>query len=134
MSYSDRHLWNSSEVDLNGATDLEVATFAPLNRVVIHKIGVLVTSTAAGGAVVTFEDRVDATTDTTIEAVTIPAADSDGNLYFTEIVAGYVLLPSHKLNFAVSESGTGPTAILMIEYSILDVDLDATDSDVIESA
>lgn len=125
MAYSDRHLWNSVDQTLEAATDLELP-FAPINRVVIHKIGLRVTNTAAGGASVVFEDRTGASTDTTIETVVIPAANNDGNLLYTEILAGYVLLPGHVINLAVTESGTAPTAIATIEYSILDIEpLDA---------
>ena len=122
MSYSDRHTWASDEQTLNGATDLELPFVSTLN-LVIHKIGLKVTNTGAGGATVVFEDRVNASTDTTIETVVVPAADSDGELFYTEILAGYVFSPGHILNLAVTESGTAPTAIAVVEYSILDADL-----------
>lgn len=125
MSYSDRHTWASAEQTLEAATDLELPFVSTLN-LVIHKIGLRVTNTAAGGASVVFEDRVNASTDTTIETVVIPAADSDGELFYTEILAGYVLSPGHILNLAVTETGTAPTAIAVVEYSISDVDLSDT--------
>ena len=122
MSYSDRHTWASAEQALNGASDLELPFVSTLN-LVIHKIGLKLTSADAGGATVVFEDRVNASTDTTIETVTIPAADGDGEIFYTEILAGYVFSPGHILNLAVTESGTAPTAIAVVEYSILDSDL-----------
>ena len=121
-SYSDRNQWASAEQTLNGAGDLELP-FTFLNDVVIHKIGLRVTNTAAGGAAVLFEDRTGASTDTSIETVTIPAADNDGNTLFTEIPAGYVLQAGHILNLAVTEGGTAPTAIAVVEYSFLEVAL-----------
>ncbi len=120
-SYADRHQWASAEQTLNGATDLELP-FVFLNDVVIHKIGLKVTNTAAGGAAVLFEDRVGASTDVSIETVTIPAADNDGNVLYTEILAGYVLQAGHILNLAVTEGGTAPTAIAIVEYSFLEKD------------
>lgn len=125
MSYSDRHMWASAEQTLNGAMDLELPFVSSL-RLVIHKIGLRVTNTAAGGATVVFEDRVNASTDVTIETVVIPASDQDGELLYTEILAGYVLNPGHILNLAVTETGTAPTAIAVVEYSILDADLSDT--------
>ena len=130
--YSDRHQWASAEQTLNGATDLELP-FTFLNDVVIHKIGLRVTNTATGGAAVLFEDRTGASTDTSIETVTIPAADNDGNTLFTEILAGYVLQAGHILNLAVTEGGTAPTAIAVVEYSFLEVAL-ADRSLLVESA
>lgn len=125
MSYSDRHTWSSDVNTLEAATDLE-QTFVSTLRLVIHKIGLKVTSTAAGGATVVFEDRVNASTDVTIETVVIPASDQDGELIYTEVLAGYVLNPGHILNLAVTETGTAPTAIAVVEYSILDADLSDT--------
>ena len=122
MSYSDRHTWASAEQTLNGAGDLELPFVSTLN-LVIHKIGLKVTNTGDGGATVVFEDRINASTDTTIETVVIPAADSDGELFYTEILAGYVFSPGHILNLAVTESGTAPTAIAVVEYSFLEVAL-----------
>ena len=134
MSYSDRHLWMSRELTLNGATDLETH-FAPLNRVVIHKIGMMATNNASGGAACVFERRRVASTDSTIETVTIPAADHQGDMIFTEILAGYTLVPGDRINIAVTEGGTAPTALALIEYSIDDMDLsDGTSGVVIESA
>ena len=121
MSYSDRHHWASAEQTLNGATDLELP-FVFLKPVVIHRIGMKVTNTAAGGAAVLFEDRTGASTDTSIETVTIPAADSDGELFWTDLDTttgvGYLLEAGHILNLAVTESGTAPTAIAVVEYSV----------------
>lgn len=121
MAYSDRHLWNSVDQTLEAATDLELP-FAPMNRVTIHKIGLRVTNTAAGGATVLFEDRTGASTDVSIETVVIPAANNDGNLLYTKLAAPYDLLPGHVLNLAVTESGTAPTAIATVEYSISDIE------------
>jgi hypothetical protein len=134
MAYSDRHLWSSPEQTLNGATDLEL-TFVNLNRVQIHKIALRVTNNAAGGATVVFERRRNVSTDTTIETVVIPAADTDGILVYTEVLTPVVFEPGDVLNLAVTESGTAPTAIALVEYSILDEDLDAIASTiVVESA
>lgn len=134
MAYSDRHLWMSRELTLNGATDLE-AHFAPLNRVTIHKIAMMPTDAAVGGATVVFERRRVASTDTTIETVVIPAADHQGDLIYTEVVNGFDLVPGDRINLAVTEGGVAPTALALIEYSINDMDLDAgTAGVVIESA
>ena len=123
MSYSNpRQLWMSRELTLNGASDLETF-FAPLNRVVIHKIGMMPTNNAAGGATCVFEKRQVATTDATIETVTIPAADHQGDVIYTEILAGFVLVPGDRVNIAVTEGGTAPTALALIEYSIDDYNL-----------
>lgn len=124
MSYEDRRLWQSQEQTLNGATDLELP-FVHLNRIQVHKIGLRVTNNAAGGASVVFERRRLVNTDTTIETVVIPAADSDGKLYYTELFTPFVLLPGDTINLAVTETGTAPTAIAVVEYSLLDVDLDS---------
>lgn len=121
MSYSDRHMWASAEQTLNGATDLELP-FVFLKPVCIHRIGLKVTNTAAGGASVLFEDRTGASTDVSIETVVIPAADSDGELFWTDLdtttSGGYLLEAGHILNLAVTEGGTAPTAIAVVEYSI----------------
>ena len=121
MSYSDRHHWASDVQTLNGATDLEVP-FVFLKPVRIHRIGMKVTSADAGGAAVLFEDRTGASTDVSIETVTIPAADSDGELFWTDLdtttSGGYLLEAGHILNLAVTESGTAPTAHALVEYSI----------------
>jgi hypothetical protein len=121
-SYNEREVFTSTELTLEGATDLEMP-FTFLNDVVIHKIGLHVSNTAAGGATVTFEDRTGASTDTTIEVVVIPAANNDGNTLYTEIAAGYVLQAGHILNLAVVEGATAPTAYAIVEYSHLDVAL-----------
>lgn len=135
MSYSDRHLFTSVVQTLDGATDLEIA-FAPLNRVTIHKIGLMPVNNAAGGVTVTFERRRVATTDTTIEVVVIPAADHQGDVIYTEVISGFVFEVGDRLNLAISaEAATAPTAYALLEYSINDVDLDAgTSGVVIESA
>ena len=121
MSYSDRHHWASAVQTLEAATDLELP-FVFLKPVRIHRIGLKVTNTAAGGAAVLFEDRIDASTDASIETVTIPAADSDGSVFYTDLdtttSGGYLLEAGHILNLAVTETGTAPTAIAVIEYSI----------------
>lgn len=127
MSYSDRHTWASAEQTLNGATDLELPFVSTL-RLTIHKIGLKVTNNATGGATVVFEDRINASTDTTIETVVLPATDQDGELFWTTIPAGYVFNPGHILNLAVTESGTAPTAIAVVEYSLRDSLLSDTDS------
>jgi hypothetical protein len=121
-SYNERSQWCSAVQTLEAATDLELP-FTFLNDVVIHKIGLRVTNTAAGGASVLFEDRTGASTDVPIETVVIPAADNDGNTLYTEILAGYVLQAGHILNIAVTETGTAPTAHVLVEYSHLDVAL-----------
>ena len=135
MAYSDRRLWMSREIDLETTGDYEMH-FAPLNRVVIHKIAIMPTSADAGGAGCTFERRRVASTDATIEVVTVPAANHQGDVIFTEILAGYTLVPGDRLNIAGTQaSGTGPTAIALMEYSIDDMDLsDGTTAVVIESA
>ena len=135
MAYSDRHLWISRELTLNGATDLE-AHFAPLNRVTVHKIALMPTDSAAGGATVVFERRRVASTDSTIETVVVPAADHQGDVLFTDIPAGFELVPGDRINLAVTESGTAPTALALVEYSINDLNLDVDGSSgvLIESA
>lgn len=117
MSYSERQTWASVEQTLNGAADLELPFVSTL-KITIHKIGLKVTNNANGGASVVFEDRINASTDTTIETVVIPASDSDGELFWTNIPAGYVFHPGHILNLAVTEGGTAPTAIAVVEFSI----------------
>lgn len=137
MAYSDRHLWTSANLTLNGATDLDVETgFAPMERITIHKIALMPTNNAAGGATVVFEKRSVASTDVTIETVVIPAADHQGDLIFTEIVAGVEMTPGQRLNLAVTEGGTAPTAYALVEYSINENSLadDNTSGVVIESA
>ena len=133
--YSDRHLWQSRELTLNGATDLE-AHFAPLNRVTIHKIALMPTSSDAGGATVVFEQRKVASTDVTIETVIIPAANHQGDVIVTEVLAGFSMVPGDRLNLAVTETGTAPTALALIEYSIDEIELlsEGTSGVVIESA
>lgn len=133
MSYSDRHVWSSPVQTLEAATDLEL-TFVSTQPVRIHRIGLKATNTAAGGASVLFEDRIDASTDTSIETVVIPAADSDGTLFYTDIASGYVLEAGHVINLAVTESGTAPTAIAVIEYSLEDRADASLGAEVVESA
>lgn len=120
MSYSDRHMWSSAELTLNGASDLELP-FVSLKPVRIHRIGLKASDTAAGGASVLFEDRTGASTDVSIETVVIPAADSDGELFWTDLdtttSGGYLLEAGHIVNLAVTEGGTAPTAYAVIEYS-----------------
>jgi len=123
MSYNDRHFWSSAEQTLNGATDLELP-FAALEPILIHKIGLRVTNTAAGGAAVTFERRRNVSTDTTIEVVTIPASDNDGLLLYTDDFTPVEFLPGDVLNLAVVEGGTAPTAFAVIEYSHRDAELE----------
>lgn len=137
MSYSDRHIWQSVEQTLEAATDLELP-FVFTMPVRIHRIALKVTNTAAGGASVLFEDRTGASTDAAIETVVIPAADSDGELFYTDVfsttVGGYLLEAGHILNLAVTESGTAPTAIAVVEYSLEDRADAALGSAVTESA
>lgn len=135
MAYSDRQLWMSRELTLNGATDLE-AHFAPLNRVLIHKIAMMPTDSAAGGATCVFEQRKVASTDATIETVTIPAANHQGDLIVTELTSPFTMIPGDRLNIAVTESGTAPTALALVEYSIDTIELlsEGTSGVVIESA
>lgn len=134
MAYGDRHQWSSRELTLDGATDLELH-FAPVMRVTIHKLFMMPTNTAAGGATCLFEQRRVATTDVSIETVVIPAANHQGDLIWTNIPAGFELVPGDRINLAVTESGTAPTAIALIEYSFNDSKLaDGTSGVVIESA
>ena len=136
MSYSENLFWSSAEQTLNGATDLELP-FVAMSRLVITKVALRVTNNAAGGAVVTFERRRGVSTDTTVEAVTIPAADNDGIMLYTDIAPASQIefLPGDVLNLAVSESGTAPTAIAVIEYFVVQSDLERLESaTVVESA
>jgi hypothetical protein len=136
MSYSDVKQWSSAEQTLNGATDLELP-FVAMSRLVITKVALRVTNNAAGGAVVTFERRVGVSTDTTIEAVTIPAADNDGIMLYTDVAPASQIefAPGDVLNLAVSESGTAPTAVAVIEYFVVDSDLERLESaTLVESA
>src|SRR5512147_1455532 len=107
--YNDRHIWNSASLTLNGATDLE-PSFVAVERVRIHRIALTAGDTAAGGASVVFEDRVDTNTDATIETVVIPASNSIGTMFYTDLATSYVLDPGHRINLAVTEGGTAPIA------------------------
>jgi len=122
MSYSDRHTWRSATLTLNGATDLDTElAFADLKPIRIHRIGLMANNTATGGAAVTFEDRTGASTDVTIESVTLPASNVQGVVYWTDLdtttSGGYLLEVGHRVNLAVVEGGTAPTAVALIEYS-----------------
>ena len=138
MSYNNtRQFWSSDEQTLNGASDLELP-FVAFNRIQVVKVGLRVTNNAAGGAAVVFERRRGVSTDTTIETVTIPAADNDGILLYADNSPSFVpieFLPGDVLNLAVTESGTAPTAIACIEYFINDINMeDAESATVVESA
>jgi len=123
MSYSDRHQWAGAEIDTDSSGDKELP-FSFLNRVVIHKIGFRVTNTDAGDVVLTFEDRIGASTDTTIEVITVPGAANDGITYYTELATPYVLGVGHTVNVAhATGSGAEPTGYPLIEYSLLDQNL-----------
>jgi hypothetical protein len=136
MSYSENRIWSSAVLTLNGATDLEQA-FVAMSRLVITKVALRVTSADAGGAVVTFERRRGVSTDTTVEVVTIPAADNDGIMLYTDVAPADQIefLPGDILNLAVSESGTAPTAHAVVEYFVVESDLERLESaTVVESA
>ena len=119
MSYSDRHVWQGTVQTLDGATDLDSTVgFVMTQPVVIHRVGLQVLNTAVGGASVVFEDRIDATTDVTIATVVIPASNQQGTLIYKEVASsGYQLEAGHRINLAVTEAGTAPTAIPVVEYS-----------------
>jgi hypothetical protein len=132
MAYSDRHMWNSQLLTLNGASDLSAETsggpvFVAVERVLIHRIALTVLDTAAGGASVLFEDRKDTTTDASIETVVIPAANHIGTMFYTDLASPYELEPGHRLNLAVTESGTAPIAVASIVYSLADAKISDTD-------
>lgn len=138
MSYTNtRQFWSSANLTLDGATDLN-AGFVAANRIQVMKIGLRVTNTGAGGATVVFERRRGASTDTTIETIVIPAADSNGILFYTDNSPSFVpieFLPGDILNLAVTEGATAPTAIACIEYFINDINMeDAESATVVESA
>lgn len=136
MSYSDVHVWTSALQTLNGATDLELP-FVAMSRLVITKVGLRLSSADAGGASVVFERRRSASTDTTIETVVVPAADHDGDLVYVEIDPADQIefLPGDCLNLAVTEAGTAPTAYAVVEYFLVDTNMEKEESDyVVESA
>lgn len=137
MSYNNtRQFWSGPVLTLNGATDLP-QEFIAFNRIQIVKIGLRAVDTAAGGASVLFERRR-GTTDSAIETVVIPAADSNGILFYTDNSPSFVpieFLPGDQLNLAVTESGTAPTAHALVEYFINDINMeDAESATVVESA
>lgn len=135
MSYSDRHIWRSALQTLNGATDLDTTVgFVATQPVRIHRIGLQALDTAAGGASVVFEDRINTSTDATIETVVIPAANSIGTLFYTDLATPYVLEAGHRINLAVTEAGTAPVAVAVIEYSLEDRADSALGDEMVESA
>lgn len=127
MAYADRHIWTSAEFDTDGGGDDPLA-FSPINRIQIHKIGLVVTNSDDGDVSALFEDRTAASTDAPIETVAITAGtagSNQGKLFYTELATPYVLLPGHRLNVAsTAGGGSEPTVFAVVEYSLLDMDLD----------
>jgi len=136
--YNDRHMFTGSLLTLNGASDLSAETsggfiFVASERVKIHRLTLTALDTAAGGASVLFEDRVDTNTDASIETVVIPAANSIGTMFYTDLATPYVLEPGHRINLAVTEGGTAPIAVAGIVYSLEDKRFSSSDTEVSES-
>lgn len=123
MAYADRHLF-SQTLALDGATAV-VTEFAVINRANIHKVAIRATNTGAGGASVVFARRRGASTDTTIATVVVPAADSNGTTFYKEITS-VDFLPGDLLLATVTEGATAPTSMILVEYSINDVDLQSS--------
>ena len=134
MAYSDRHLYMSENLDLTNIT-ADIVIFAPLNRIQVHKVAIWIGTAGTDGLVtVTFQKTVGGTagTDTTIAAVIVDerAANANqdaGDIVYAEVTTPIIINPGDKVNLNVpaETSGTAPAVTrALLEYSILDVDLD----------
>jgi hypothetical protein len=121
MAYSDRHIWNDDSRDYNAiASSTVVTTFAPINRVNVHKVGIRITSSQTGTGSVGFSRRRAAATDTLFATVTI-SASADGKLLYEEVATPTEFLPGDILILVVAaDSGTTPTGVAAVEFSIND--------------
>jgi hypothetical protein len=121
MAYSDRHLYSDVSRDFDAISGTTVVTtFAPLNRVNVHKVGIRITSSQAGTGSVGFSRRRGASTDTLFATVTI-IASADGKLLYEEVANPTEFVPGDILILVVAaDSGTTPTGVPVIEYSIND--------------
>jgi hypothetical protein len=129
MAYSDRHLFVSANLDLTAIQDNFL--FTALNRVTIHRVGIMIMTAGSSGLVtVTFQKTVGGTagTDTTIKALIVSdALHAVGKVVYGEpATAPFVLEPGDHVNLLVpaETSGTAPAVTrAIIEYSINDESL-----------
>lgn len=120
MSYSNRRTWNSINETFNGATTLApTITFCPSQPVLIHKIGIRVTNTATGGIdTAVFTRNYAASSTAAIGTVVVTAASNNGSLVYKELSTPVEMLPGDYLTIIVTETGTAPTGIPVMEYSV----------------
>lgn len=119
MGYSDRHLWSEGSRDLDAiAATTVVTTFAPINRCLVHKVGLRIITSQTGTGSIGFSRRRAAATDTLIATITLTASQ-DGKLLFEELTTPSEFLPGDVMILVVAaDSGTSPLCIPCMEYSI----------------
>ena len=120
MSYSDRAIWASNNETFNGATTLTPAIgFTPVQPVLIHKIGIRVTNTATGGIdTAVFTKNSSTSTTAAIGTIVVSQANNSGKLVYKELSTPVEMLPGDFLTIVVTETGTAPTGIPVMEYSL----------------
>ena len=131
MSYSDRFLWSSKDETFDGASTLAPAiTFCPMSKALVHKIGLRVTNTATGGITsAVFTKNSGASTTSAVGTIVVPASNQQGKLIYKELATPIEFNPGDFLTIVVTESGTAPTAIPVMEVSMSEVKLvDATNT------
>ena len=120
MAYNDRHSWNkaSQDFDSDVAEDSFLVAFS--QKVQIHKIGVLCTVTQTGTTAVDFEIANKTGLDQrAIGTVNVPAS-SPGKLAYKTISPPAVVAPGEWITYDSTNSGTGPSGSVLIEYSFFE--------------
>lgn len=133
--YADRHLVSTS-VNLTTTTDQVV--FAPLNQIVVHRVGIYLHQLGSTGINTnTFQKTVSGLngTDTTIKAIVVDESDDAviGAVIYGNPTTPVVVGPGEciTLSCGAEASGTASAdAFALVEYSLLDVAV-SDDSDLI---
>ena len=120
MSYSDKKVWASKDETFNAATTLSPAVgFCPIQPALIHKIGIRVTNTATGGIdSAVFVKNSAASTTAAVGTIVVAQSNKQGTLIYKEILPPVEFLPGDYLTIIVTETGTAPTGIPVMEYSL----------------
>ncbi len=118
MAYSQRLIATIAALDLN--SDATTIIFAPSQRVQIHKIGICVTSSQTGTDAATFSKVTGTSTSTSVAVINVTASSPGKFIYKENTTPLATLLPGDRISLATVKSGTAPTCIPVIEYSILD--------------
>lgn len=104
----------TAQVDLNATGD-KATINAPMFKTILYQVGVLCTTTDAGGATVKFDRRILAGSDTgrgdgDAGVVTIPASNQQGKFLVDTAFRGLIIQPGDQIIMEVTAEGVSASA------------------------